>query len=103
LRTKMTPAAVNLWMLVDTSRVCAVQKFDLYLTSLPPQLKKQMVNDSRLSFVSFTGSTRDILAESAPLDRAESLKVGCESKYLSGSYEESLLRLIDSSYNDKYP
>jgi hypothetical protein len=103
LRVKATPIPVNLWVFADTARLCGMQKFDLYLATLLQQIPKAFDDKSLGTFVSYTASTRDILANHKPISELANTRVTCDAKKLSGSYEESLLRVMDTAPTSPLP
>lgn len=103
LRVKANPISVNLWVFADTAKLCGIQKFDLYLASLLQQVPRAFDSSSLGTFVSYTAGTRDILANHKPIAELANTRVTCDGKKLSGSYEESLNRVMDTAPSTSLP
>ncbi len=92
---KSTP--VNLWVLVDASQLCQVNKIDQYLGAQLGELKRTLPPKSLFSVVSFTSTTLEIPHNHRPIGDVEEVSLHCEPTLLSTSYEKALARLLESS------
>jgi len=98
VRTHATP--VNLWILVDASQLCQLNKIDQYLGAQLNELKATLHPKSLLSVVSFTSSTLEIAQNHRAISDVEDINLHCDPKLLSTSYEKALTRLMESRQDE---
>lgn len=88
------PLAQDLWLLVDSSTLCQAQQVDGYVNRLVRAVRKQAASDTRVTLVTYTSETSDVLLRDAAPAALEEAHVECERRPMSSSYDAPLARLL---------
>ncbi len=92
---------VNLWILVDASQLCQVNKIDQYLGAQLTELKRTLHPKSTLSVASFTNTSLEVPHTHQLIGDVEDIGLRCDPKLLSTSYEKALSRLMETATSDQ--
>lgn len=90
LRTSVTRSALDLWLLVDSSALCAKNKIDTTVGSWLAKFQRELPAESRVSLVSFRRGTFEVLASQQPLAALGSGLLRCDPAAVSAEPEKAL-------------
>ncbi len=95
--------ATNLWILVDNSSHCSSAKMDKYLNSLFPKVPGLLNPDTLVSVMTYSQDTQIVLAKNQKISELGELRVDCNEKSLSNSYEGALRHLLAQESKSNLP
>lgn len=94
---------INLWLLVDASASCQLQRIDGLLASLVAQIKKQLPEESLVSVVSYTGGRIEVHENHKPVRELEASSITCSGQTVSSTYEKPLNFLLEARKDKNLP
>jgi hypothetical protein len=80
-----------------------VLKIDKFVTGLTQNLRRDLHSASRVSLVSFTNQTSEILVSEQAPSALGTASLTCDESVLSASYEQPIRRLMETKRESKLP
>lgn len=103
LSLKTAFPALHLGVIVDNASLCKPLGIDAAVLKLLSSLPQTLNRTSRVTVISFSGHTLEVLGQALPVADVRKLRLNCEPRAVSGSPEKALGRFIVTEEIENLP